>query len=285
MTWEGFLEYFRIPPPGWIDLLDIIVLSFLIYQILMLIRGTRAVQWIVGAVLIVLAYWISGISHEFQLKTVHRLLGQVLFYIPFAIIVIFQNTIRRALANFGRNPFFRLFGPRQVGFSVIDEITLAATTLASRRIGGLIVIEREQGLRELAETGIELDAAVSYDLLVHIFAPRTPLHDGAVIIREDRIQAASCFLPLTANPHISKEFGTRLRGGIGVTEDTDAIAVVISEERGNVSAAVGGRLSQNLNSQQLREFLVRHLEPPENPKEAEEGNPVPTVESTDESRL
>jgi diadenylate cyclase len=285
---ERFLDFLRVPAPGWIDLLDILVLSFLIYQLLLLIRGTRAVHWIAGFLVVVVAYWLSGLSEDLQLKTVHRLLGYILFYIPFAVIVIFQNTIRRALSRFARNPLFRIFSSRSIGIPLIDEICLAATSLASKRIGGLIVIERGQGLREHTETGIELDAALSYDLLINIFAPHTPLHDGAVVIREDRIVAASCFLPLTANPHLSKTFGTRHRAAIGITEDTDAVAIVISEELGEVSAAVGGRMMRNLDAGELRAFLVRHLQPVEEKLPGEEPEPVATadhpVEQTDESR-
>lgn len=279
---ESILDIFRVPFPTWIDLLDIMVLSILIYQILLLIRGTRAVQWVAGFLLIVFAYWLSGLTEEVLLKTVHRLLGSVLFYIPFAVIVIFQNTIRRALAKFARNPLLRILGTKQYGIPLIDEISLAATTLASRRVGGLIIIEREQGLREQAETGIELDSKVSYDLIINIFTPHTPLHDGAIILREDRIVAASCFLPLTANPHLSKEFGTRHRAALGITEETDAIAIVISEERGEVAAAVGGRMTKKLNGEQLQEFLVRHLEPVEEAERKEKT--LSPVEQSDEIR-
>lgn len=285
---DRLLEFLQLPVPHWTDLLDILVLAFLIYQLLLLIRGTRAVQWTVGFLIIGLAYWLSGLGEDMQLTTVHRLLGYILFYLPFAVIVTFQNTIRRALGRFGRNPLLRWFGSRAAAPALIEQIVLAASTLSSRRLGGLIVLEREQGLRDHAETGIEIDARASYDLILSIFTPTTPLHDGAILIREDRIAAAACFLPLTSNPLASKQWGSRHRAAIGITEETDALAVVISEETGEISAAVDGRLSRNLSAAELRGFLVRHLEPAHPEKEAAPARPAEAlapVERTDESRL
>ena len=169
------------------------------------------------------------------------MLNGFLIVLPFAIIVLFQHEIRRALADFGRNPLVR-FGRQERIESSLQEIVLAATTLSSRRIGALIVIERLQGLRNYVENGIRLDAVVSYDLLLTIFNPDTPLHDGAVIVQDDRIAAAACFLPLTSNPELSKGYGTRHRAALGITEETDAVAVVVSEETGRISVAVDGEL-------------------------------------------
>lgn len=250
-------ETLRGSPLGWvIDVVDILILAYLIYQLVLLIRGTRAVQMMTGVLFIIAAYFTAGIL---QLTTVQRFLGYVLYWIPFAVIVIFQNTIRRALSRFGRNPFFRKGSPAQ-GEALINELVMAATSLASRRIGGLILVEREQGLRNYLETGVTIDALLSYDLILSIFAPGSPLHDGAIIIQEGRIRAASCFLPLTSHPTLSKEFGTRHRAAIGITEETDAVAVVISEERGTVSIAFEGRLVEDVDALYLRQLLKEYLE-------------------------
>lgn len=252
----GVFETLRVSPLGWaIDVLDILILAYLIYQIVLLIKGTRAVQMMMGVIFIVSAYFAAGLL---QLNTVQRFLGFLLYWIPFAVIVIFQNTIRRALSRFGRNPFFRL-ATRPQSEALINELVLAATSLASRRIGGLIVIEREQGLRNYIETGITIDALLSYDLILSIFSPKSPLHDGAIVVQEGRIRAASCFLPLTSHPMLSKEFGTRHRAGIGITEETDAVAVIISEERGTVSLAFEGRIIEDVDAIQLRDLLKEYL--------------------------
>ncbi|HKY32660.1 MAG TPA: diadenylate cyclase CdaA [Candidatus Polarisedimenticolia bacterium] len=249
-------ESLRSSPFGWvIDVADILILAYLIYQLVLLVKGTRAVQMMTGIVFIILAYFTAGIL---QLNTVQRFLGYVLYWIPFAVIVIFQNTIRRALSRFGRNPFFRLTSrPQSEG--LINELVLAATSLASRKIGGLILIEREQGLRNYIETGIPVDALLSYDLILSIFSPRSPLHDGAIIIQDGRIRAASCFLPLTSHPTLSKEFGTRHRAAIGISEETDAVAIAISEERGTVSVAFEGRIIEDVDAMQLRDLLKDFL--------------------------
>ncbi len=258
MDW-GVVELirrFHDGPYGWILVpLDLMVLAFIIYHVLVLIRGTRAVQMFLGIIFLVLFSWVAKVT---GMTTVERVLDNILFYVPFAIIVIFQNTIRRALASLGSIPLLGRFGLAQP-VRIIDEVALAAQSLAQRKIGALIVIEREQGLRHFVESGIMLDAVVSYDLLVNIFIPRTPLHDGAVVIAEGRIRAASTFLPLTTHPSLSKDFGTRHRAAIGVTEETDALAVVVSEERGEVSVALEGRIYRDMDDKALRAFLARHL--------------------------
>ena len=177
-----------------------------------------------------------------ELPTLQRILENLLIVLPFAVIVLFQQEIRRALASFGRNPLWGL-AKQQKAVASFSEIVLAATTLSARRTGALIVIERLQGLRNYIENGIALDAQTSYDLLINIFQPDTPLHDGAVIVQDDRIAAAACFLPLTPNPELSKEFGTRHRAALGITEETDAVAVVVSEETGIISVAFDGELT------------------------------------------
>ena len=250
------IQQFHSGPYGWILVpLDLLVLAFIIYHVLLLIRGTRAVQMFLGIIFLLVFDWVARVT---GMTTVERVLDNILFYIPFAIIVIFQNTIRRALANLGGISLLRRFHPVQPA-RLIDEVTLAAQSLAQRKIGALIVIEREEGLRHFVETGILVDAVVSYDLLVNLFMPRTPLHDGAVIIADGRIRAASTFLPLTAHPSLSRDFGTRHRAAIGVTEETDALAVVVSEERGEVSVALQGRIYRDMDDKALRAFLHRHL--------------------------
>jgi len=253
---RGLFETLRASPAGWlIDVADILILAYLIYQLVLLIKGTRAVQMMTGVVFILSAYFVAGVL---QLTTVQRFLGYLLYWIPFAVIVIFQNTIRRALSRFGRNPFFRVSN-RPQSEALINELVLAATSLGSRKIGGLIIIEREQGLRNYIETGITIDALLSYDLILSIFSPGSPLHDGAIIVQEGRIRAASCFLPLTSHPTLSKEFGTRHRAAIGISEEADAVAVVISEERGTVSLAFEGRIIEDIDAIQLRDLLKDHL--------------------------
>ena len=244
---------------GWIDLLDVFLLAVIIYYLVLLIRGTRAVQMLVGVIVLVLAYWASGFPEGNSLRTVHRVLGSFLFYVPFALIVIFQDTIRRALAGLARNPLRLLSHP--LTDSMIQDIALAATTLADRRHGALIVVEREQGLRDQAETGIPIDAALSYDLLINIFAPHTPLHDGAVIVADGRIKAAACFLPLGGGSDLTRELGTRHRAALGIAEETDALAIVVSEETGTISLCDGRRIVRGLDAHGVRECLRDRLLP------------------------
>jgi len=180
--------------------------------------------------------------------------------VPFAIVVVFQNTIRRALTGFGANPFSRYLGSAQEGELRLSLVVSAAYALAARKIGGLIVLEREQGLRNWSESGITLDATISYDLIVNVFSPYTPLHDGALIIGEGRLKAASCFLPLTSNPALSTQYGTRHRAAIGITEETDAIAIIISEEQGQVSLAIDGVIYEGMEKSDLKRRLGRALE-------------------------
>ena len=244
---------------GWVDLLDVLLLAVIIYYLVLLIRGTRAVQMLVGVIVLVLAYWVSGLPEGSHLRTVHRVLGSFLFYVPFAIIVIFQDTIRRALAGLARNPFRLLATP--LTDSMIQDIALAVTTLADRRHGALIVVEGEQGLRDQAETGIRIDAVLSYDLLINIFAPHTPLHDGAVIVSDGRIKAAACFLPLGGGSDLTRELGTRHRAALGISEETDALAIVVSEETGTISICDGRGFTRNLDARGVRDYLRERLLP------------------------
>jgi len=240
-------------------LVDILLLAVIIYQLLLLIRCTRSVNMLLALVALVLMYVLSG-PGLIGLEALHTMMGNLLIYIPLAVIVLFQGQIRQALANLGRNPF-NMFIHRRVEENLIEEITLAAASLGSKRLGALIVIEREMGLRTFQETGIALDALVSYDLLMNIFTRRSPLHDGAVIVANSRIKAASCYLPLTTNPSLSRTFGTRHRAAIGITQESDALAVVVSEERGLVSLAEDGKIRENLSARQLEEALHLALLP------------------------
>ena len=250
----------RRPPVGWWDILDIAVVSVLIYEFLKLIRGTRAVQMAVGSLLVIGLFYMSQLA---PLQTLNWLIRNMLVYVVFAAIVIFQSDIRRALAHFGQAPFFRYF-TKQESDETIEEVIVAATMLAAQKKGAIIAIEREIGLRNYIESGIPLDAEMTYDLLVTIFQPGSPLHDGAVILQEDRVAAAACFLPLTVNPRISRELGTRHRAAIGLTEESDAVAVVVSEERGQIGLALDGGLERDLTADQLRErlhTLISHRRP------------------------
>src|SRR6187401_550583 len=249
---EYLANLLRRPPVGWWDLLDIALVSVLIYEFLKLIRGTRAVQMAVGSLLIFALFYVSQLA---PLQTLNWLIRNALVYVAFAAIVIFQSDIRRALAHFGQAPFFRYFNRQEAAQETIEEIVVAATTLSTQRVGAIIAIERDIGLRNYIESGIPLDAILTYDLLVTIFHPGSALHDGAVILQEDRVAAAACFLPLTVNPRLSRELGTRHRAAIGLTEESDAVAVVVSEERGQIGLALDGGLERDLTADQLRERL------------------------------
>ena len=237
------------PGMTWWDVVDVLIVSLLIYEALKLIRGTRAMQMASGTVLVLLLFYIS---RQFPLQTVSWLIRNVLAYVVFAAIVLFQSDIRRALSHLGSAPFFRYFGRAERAAETIEELITSAGLLSKGKVGALIVLEREIGLRNYVESGIPVDAEMSYDLLVTIFQPSTPLHDGAVIISEDRIAAAACFLPLTVKPGLDRDLGTRHRAAIGLTEESDALAVIVSEERGEISLARRGQLTRRLSTDDLR---------------------------------
>jgi diadenylate cyclase len=243
---------------GWRDLLDIVLMTVLIYQVGLLLRGTRALQTLIGVLLLVVAYGLTGPDRILALPTFHRVLGHVLFYAPFALIVLFQTTIRRALARLGRTSL-RRFGYQELTEKMLDDIVHAATALAARPTGALIVIERDQALPDQIDSGIQLDASISYDLLMNVFTPGSPMHDGAVILGEGRVKAASCFLPVTTDPQLSREYGSRHRAAIGLTEEYDSVVIVISEERSEIRGAVEGRLTPPLDAHGLRAFLREQL--------------------------
>jgi diadenylate cyclase len=240
---------------GWWDLLDILIVAFLVYELLRFLRGTHAVQIALGGVVLMLLYWASIL---FNLQTVNWLLRTFLPFLVFGIIVVFQAEIRKGLAHLGRAPFLGGAARRRQE-EVVDEIVLAATRLASEHTGAILVLEREMGLRSYIETGISLDAVVTYDLLVSIFHPATPLHDGAVVIQGNRVAAAACFLPLTVHPELSRTLGSRHRAAIGLSEDTDAVAIVVSEETGTISLVEGGRIRRGLDGPALKQAVLASL--------------------------
>ena len=246
---DRLLALFQRPPITWWDVLDILIVSILIYEALKLIRGTRAVQMVIGSVLVLLLF---SLSDFFPLQTVNWLVRSLLLYAGFAVIVLFQSDIRRALAHLGRVPGLRSLGRSERTKDTIEDVVTAAELLAKDRKGALIIIEREIGVRNYIESGIPLDAFVSYDLLTTIFEPKTRLHDGAVIIQEDRVAAAACFLPLSVSPKLDRDLGTRHRAAIGLTEECDAVAIIVSEERGEISFANAGRLERGLTPDDLR---------------------------------
>ena len=245
-------ELVRWPTITWWDLLDIAIVSVVIYEILTSIRGTRAVQMALGSGILVALFYMSRWWH---LQTVNWLIRNLVGYIVFAAIVLFQSDIRRTLAHFGRAPFFRYFLKVESAEETIEELTVAATQLSAQRTGAIIVIERQIGLRNYIEAGLPLDAMLTYDLLVSIFQKESPLHDGAVIVQNDRVAAAACFLPLTVNPQLARSLGTRHRAAIGLTEENDAIAIVVSEETGSISVTLEGRIERGLDADHLRTRL------------------------------
>ena len=233
-----------------ISIVDILLVAVIIYETLALIRGTRAALMLIGVAAIALGLYFARIG---ELVTLNWLISNLLPYAVFGLIVVFAAEIRQGLARLGRKLSFR--SALSIETDAYDDIVLAANLFSQNQTGALIVIEREVGLRTYIESGVPLGALLSYDLLATIFRPSAPLHDGAVIIRRDRIAAAACFLPLSMNPVLSTQLGTRHRAGIGITEETDAIAVIVSEETGAISLAVGGSIERDITVEQLRARL------------------------------
>lgn len=241
----------RWPEVSTRTVIDILLVAALIYQFLVLIKGTRAAPMLAGVGVLALAFYLARI---WELNTVNWLVGTLLPYAIFALIVVFAAEIRHALARLGRKLTFSKLSSSPSS-EAYDDIVLAANLFSQNQTGALIVIEREIGLRTYIESGVPMDARLTYDLLATIFRPSAPLHDGAVIVQKDRIAAAACFLPLSMNPVLSTQLGTRHRAGIGITEETDAIAVIVSEETGAVSMAVGGKIERDMTIEFLRERL------------------------------
>jgi len=243
------------PPISLVGVVDILVLAVLIYQVLSLLRGTRAAHMLIGVGILALGIAIARFA---RLTTIGWLVDRVLPYAGIALIIVFSAEIRLLLSRLGRS-FTRSRLSQAVQTESYDDVVLAANLFAQNHTGALIVIEREIGLRTYIESGVPLDAKLTYDLLATVFRPSAPLHDGAVIVHGDRVAAAACFLPLSMNPKLSTQLGTRHRAGIGITEESDAIAVVVSEENGAISLAVAGAIERDISVEHLRERLSELL--------------------------
>jgi len=237
----------------WQDLVDIGIITFLIYRLLHIVRGSRAMQMILGLAVILVAY-VS--SRALGLFTLNWILDNFLGSIILVIIVIFQSDIRRALTQVGSAPLFgtaeRLALRRE---DIIEEVAQAAVALSEKKVGGLIVLERDVGLNEYMEIGTRLDARISRELVESVFLPHSPIHDGALVIQKGRVTAVRCLLPLSTNPNLKKSWGTRHRAAIGVTEETDAVAIVVSEQEATVALVVGGNVTENIDGGRLRTAL------------------------------
>ena len=242
-------------PLRWQDVVDISIIAFVAYQVINLIRGTRTAQMLIGF-LIVFATYLG--SQYFELNTLNWVLGNFLASIILVVVVIFQNDIRRALLQVGAGRSFSS-AERAAQGQVLEEAVRSAVLLASKRIGALVVFERDVNLNEYIEVGTLVDGRLSRELLQSIFLPTSPIHDGAVIVQHGRVSAAGCFLPLTANPNVSKTLGTRHRAAIGLTEETDAVVIVVSEEEGKISLVREGRIIRDLDAGMLRNTLQQIL--------------------------
>lgn len=248
-------------------IVDIGIVSYVIYKGILLVRETRAMQLIKGFAVILIAYYLSDLL---QLRTIEYIFQNTFQLLSLALVVIFQPELRRGLEQIGRSRFRSLFGLDSSSLAVqtttvIEEIVRAAASMSKTQTGALIVVERTTKIGEIINTGIHLESNVSSELLVNIFTPNTPLHDGAVVIRSNKIMAAACFLPLTDNQNLSKELGTRHRAAIGISEISDSIVVVVSEETGSISFALNGGLTRNLTPDLLRKALNKNLLEKETP--------------------
>jgi len=248
---EHFIDVFRSIQLK--DLIDILVVAFLIYKILLLLQGTKALQMLAGLAVIILLYFFSGIL---ELLTLNWILDTFMSSLLILIIIVFQDDIRKALAKIGTVPIARIQTEYSFG---IEEVVKAVSKLAEKKVGALIVFEREISLKDYLEGAVLIDAKVSEELLISIFNPKSPLHDGAVIISGGKIVAAGVVLPLSTNPDIAKDLGTRHRAGIGITEVSDAVVIIVSEERGEISLAVGGKISRDITPATLRKMLSQLL--------------------------
>lgn len=252
---KGFFMVLKIT-----DLIDVLLIAFIVYQLLKLIKETRALQLVKG---ILVLFFALEISTWFNLTTLNYLLRSAMQVGMFAIVVIFQPELRSLLEKVGRSNVGKIInigtGADDSQMLAIEEIALAAENLSAEKTGALIVIERETKLGDIIRTGTRIDAEVSSALLENIFVPKTPLHDGAVIIRGDRIHTAGCLLPLTTNENLSRELGTRHRAALGITEASDALVIVVSEETGKISVATGGALTRNLDKESLTAALKKAI--------------------------
>ena len=251
------LEHLRFLIPGWRDVLEIIIVAFVIYQILLFLAGTRALQILVGLFVLGLAYFAALV---FKFSMIATLLGVVFTYGAFAAVVVFQPELRHALARLGRSRMLRLFTPNNVS-AVAEEIADAVERLSRTGTGAIIAVEQDAPLDDYLESGTAMRATVSADLLTTVFTPYSPLHDGAVLIRGDQIIGAACVLPLTQFPVTDRSLGTRHRAALGLSEETDALVVVVSEETARISVAFRGLLTRGLTREQVRDLLSGQAEP------------------------
>lgn len=258
LTWHDWLK----------DIIDVGIVSFIIYKMILLVRGTRAVQLLKG-IFVLVGTW--AISTWFNLYTLKWLMNQMFTFGVVSVLIIFQPELRRALEQLGRGKLFsRTYSMERDAVSEqVDGVIKAVQYMASRKIGALVVFERNTGVSELIESGIQMESRITSELLINIFTPNAPLHDGAVIIRGNQIMAAGCYLPLSENPFISKELGTRHRAAIGVSEVSDAISVVVSEETGQVSLSLNGMIVRDINEESLISKLFEELTPKTSPKSKE----------------
>ncbi|MBI2608867.1 MAG: TIGR00159 family protein [Deltaproteobacteria bacterium] len=240
----------------WQDILDFIIMFYLAYRVLLLIKGTRAVQMLTGIGFIIIAFLLSA---KLELHTLHWILNKFLSPIVLIFIILFQDDIRRALSHVGKNPFFSKLSFIEET-QIIDELVKACLSMAQKKIGALIVLQRTMGLDNYIEVGHKIDSQVSSELITSIFLPYSPIHDGALILQNGRMTAAGCFLPLTVDPTVKKTLGTRHRAALGLTEETDAVVIVVSEEEGEVSLVVGGKMRQGLDGATLRQILLNLFE-------------------------
>jgi len=243
------------------DVIDIIIVSYIIYKLILLVRGTRAVQLLKG-IFVLVGTW--ALSTWLNLGTLKWLMNQMFTFGVVSVLIIFQPELRRALEQLGRGKLFaRSNGLERDQINErISAIIKAVNHMAKRKIGALIVFERSTGVNEFIESGIAMESRISSELIINIFTPNTPLHDGAVIIRGNQIMAAACYLPLSENPFISKELGTRHRAAIGVGEVCDAVSVVVSEETGQVSLCMNGMIVRDIKEESLISKLFEELLPP-----------------------
>ncbi len=242
-------------------IVDIGIVAYVIYRIILLVKETRAWQLIKGILFILAFTYISG---KLGLKTVEYILNNTIQLTAIAVVVLFQPELRRGLEQIGRSQFTDFFNFEEGNIQIkttamIEEIVKASSELSKSYTGALVVIERNTKIGEIINSGIQLDSNVSAELLINIFTPNTPLHDGAVVIRDNKIKSASCFLPLTDNPNLSKELGTRHRAALGITEVSDSISIIVSEESGKISFALNGGLTRNLTPDTLRKALNKNL--------------------------
>jgi len=259
-VYQSFLNYVSFIK--FTDIIDILIVAYIIYHALVLIRDTRAIQLLKGIVIIII---VLQISYWADLHALNYIIGNTMQVGVLAVLILFQPELRRALEQMGRSSIGKWFNFDQnanlVKTKMIGELARASDDLAKTKTGALIVVERETRIGEIVATGTVLDADISAELLENIFVPNTPLHDGAVVIREGKILAAGCFLPLSQNPNLSKELGTRHRAGLGISEESDSVVVVVSEETGRISLAIDGDLTVGLSNESLVKLLTKHLEP------------------------